>query len=272
MKMKLEKLGNLTKNLDNKRKPLNAQQREKIRGSSSYPYIGANKIMDYVDDYIFDEKILCLAEDGGTWGFNQQCSVIYNGKTWVNNHTHVLVENGNANLEYLKYYLNYASLNKHITGTTRGKLTRRALNIIEIPLPSSLDKQIKIANLLTQIESLIAKREESIALLDELLRSSFLDMFGDPVLNGKGWEVKSLHRVCTKIIGGGTPSKLNPSFYTGNIPWVTAKDMKFEYIVDSIDHITEEAIVKSSANLIPINSLLMVTRSGKYLTKINHQK
>lgn len=71
-----------------------------------------------------------------------------------------------------------------------------------------------------------------------------------------------LSEVCRSIIGGGTPSKSNPVYFTGTIPWVSPKDMKYSIISDSTDHITEEAIAKSTTNLIPSNSVLMVIRSG----------
>lgn len=192
--MKFEKLGNITSNLDGKRIPLNSQQRAEKSIEKLYPYIGANNIMDYIDEYIFDEKILCLAEDGGSWGAKQICANIYNEKCWVNNHAHVLKENGKANLEYLRYFLNEADLNKHITGTTRGKLTKSALNSIEVPLPP-LETQLHIANILTKAESLIAQRKESIRLLDEYLKSVFLEMFGDPVRNEKGWETRTIEEL-----------------------------------------------------------------------------
>jgi type I restriction enzyme S subunit len=87
-------------------------------------------------------------------------------------------------------------------------------------------------------------------------------MFGDPVKNEKGWEVKELHFVCKHIFGGGTPSKSKPEYYIGNIPWVTPKDMKSDIISDAIDHINEEAVINSSTKLVPQNSVLMVIRSG----------
>ena len=84
------KFKNITINLDNKIKPLNSSDRAKISIKKLYPYCGANNIMDYVDEYLFDEEILCIAEDGGKWGQNEGCSYIMNEKCWVNNHAHVI--------------------------------------------------------------------------------------------------------------------------------------------------------------------------------------
>ncbi|MGV8907282.1 MAG: restriction endonuclease subunit S [Acetobacterium sp.] len=80
--------------------------------------------------------------------------------------------------------------------------------------------------------------------------------------NEKGWENETIDGVCSKIMGGGTPSKGHIEYYVGDIPWVTPKDMKNIVIKDSIDHINENAIINSSAKLIPMHSILMVIRSG----------
>src|SRR5690606_1424810 len=137
-----------------------------------------------------------------------------------------------------------------------------ALKELEIPLPP-LHIQEKIAEILDKADELRRKDQELQNKYDQLAQAIFIDMFGDPVKNEKGWEVKKLEEVCSKILGGGTPSKSNNSFYeNGTIPWVTPKDMKREIINNSIDKITEEAISKSSVKIIPKNSLLMVIRSG----------
>ncbi len=77
-----------------------------------------------------------------------------------------------------------------------------------------------------------------------------------------GWQTKPITVVCHKIFGGGTPSKSHPEYFMGSIPWVSPKDMKTTIICDSIDHITEDAIARSTTNLVPANSVLMVIRSG----------
>ncbi|MGU9947264.1 restriction endonuclease subunit S, partial [Lactobacillus delbrueckii subsp. bulgaricus] len=90
----------------------------------------------------------------------------------------------------------------------------------------------------------------------------FVEMFGDPIKNPRRWKELKLKEGCESILGGGTPSKSHPEYFVGKIPWVTPKDMKKKIIRDSSDHITEEAIEKSSTKLIPTGSVLMVIRSG----------
>lgn len=195
------KLGDVTNNLDNMRIPLNEMQRKEKESQELYPYIGANNVLGYIDEYIFDEKILCIAEDGGSWGKNQKCCFIVNEKCWVNNHAHVITAKNVVSLEYLMNYLNYADLDKYITGTTRGKLTKTALNSIRIPLPP-LPIQQKIAAILDQADALRKKDQQLLAKYDELLQAVFYDMFGDPVRNEKGWEKLNGNEYAEKISVG----------------------------------------------------------------------
>lgn len=199
------RIDEITVNLDNLRKPLNNSERNKISKKKLYPYYGANNLMDYVDEYIFDEEILCVAEDGGSWGYKEKCSYIVNEKCWVNNHAHVLKAKDNLNLKYLNYYLDYNDFNSKITGTTRGKLTKSALNSIEVLLPN-LTQQNKIVNLLDKSQELIDKRKAQIEYLDELVKSKFIEMFGDPALNPKGWEKGKIADIVIKT-QYGTGSK-----------------------------------------------------------------
>ena len=87
-------------------------------------------------------------------------------------------------------------------------------------------------------------------------------MFGDPLSENSYYKKISILDACDNITGGGTPSKKHPEYYEGNIPWVSPKDMNTSIIEDSQDHITEEAITKSTTKLIPEQSVLMVIRSG----------
>jgi type I restriction enzyme S subunit len=186
MSWELKSLKEVAINLDNKRKPLNENERNLISNKGLYPYIGANNIMGYVDEYLFDNEILCVAEDGGSWGQNEKCASYLNEKCWVNNHAHVLGFNGKAHLKYLMYFLNKEDLNKYITGSTRGKLTKSALESIQIPLPS-LPTQKRIAEILDAADALRRKDQELLRKYDELAQAIFIDMFGDPVKNEKGW-------------------------------------------------------------------------------------
>lgn len=243
--MKKYRIDEITENLDNLRKPLNSIQRSIISKKKLYPYYGANNLMDYVDEYIFDEEILCVAEDGGSWGYTEKCTYIVNEKCWVNNHAHVLRAKDNLNIAYLSYYLNYNDLNSYITGTTRGKLTKSALNNIEVLLPK-LEKQNRIVEILDKAQNLIDKRKEQIETLDELVKSQFIEMFGDPITNPKGWNKAKLGDICT-ISRGGSPRPID-KFLGGPIPWIKIGDATKGddiYLYKTKEGIIEEGVKKS---------------------------
>lgn len=168
--------------------------------------------------------------------------------------------------QYAFYYFDSDDFKRQILRITKNSVnqasfTVTALKELNIPLPS-LDEQRKIAAVLDKISDLTVKRRRQLDKLDELVKSRFVEMFGDPLLNTKGWAQVAINDVCAYILGGGTPSKSNPEYFTGTIPWVSPKDMKTSIIDDSIDHITEDAIANSATNLVPQNSILMVVRSG----------
>ena len=127
---------------------------------------------------------------------------------------------------------------------------------------AALDEQAQIVKRLDFVMELIAKHRKQLEFLDVLVKSRFIELFGDPLSNDKGWQKVVITGVCHAILGGGTPSKSHPEYFAGSIPWVSPKDMKSSVINDSIDHITEEAIAHSTTNLVPANSVLMVIRSG----------
>ncbi len=225
--MKLVEIKDITNNLDNKRVPLNSSQRAKKESNPLYPYIGANNIMGYIDEYIFDEKILCVAEDGGSWGYRKTCAKIYNEKVWVNNHAHVLTAKENLILEYLMYYLNYADLSLHINGATRGKLTKTSLNNLKIPLPP-LAQQKKIAAILDAADAYRQKTKALVAKYDELSQSLFLEMFGDPVRNPMGWEVSTIRNIITEA-KYGTSAK---AYEKGKYPYLRMNNITYKGYMD----------------------------------------
>ena len=99
--------------------------------------------------------------------------------------------------------------------------------------------------------------------LDELIKSRFVEMFGDAIQNEKNWETDTVDNLCKDICGGGTPSKAHPEYYEGgNIPWVSSKDMKTDILIDSQIKINQLGVDNSTAKIVPANSVIMVIRSG----------
>ena len=190
-KWELVSVSEVTNILDNKRVPITASERR----SGKYPYYGANGVQDYIDNFIFDDELVLLAEDGGNFGSaTRPIAYRVSGKCWVNNHAHVLKPKENLDVDYLCYSIMFYDVLPLISGTTRAKLNKSALSKMLIPLPP-LDIQKRIAAALDTANALIEKRKEQIEKLDLLIKSQFIEMFGDPVTNPKGWEKKHLEEI-----------------------------------------------------------------------------
>ncbi|MBG0746314.1 MAG: restriction endonuclease subunit S [Planktothrix agardhii KL2] len=101
-------------------------------------------------------------------------------------------------------------------GVTQKNLSTTFVRNLEIPLPP-IASQRRIADILDKADEIIRKRKEAIALTEQLLKSTFLDMFGDPVINPKGWEVKKLEEVCYKVTDGTHQS---PEWSISGIPFL----------------------------------------------------
>ena len=166
---------------------------------------------------------------------------------------------------FLYYYLSskptYEKFKMMAVGGVVNNLNSEMVRKVDIPIPHK-NEQNQIADLFDKINIVINKRKQQLSNLDDLIKARFVEVFGDPIGNTKGWRKSSLSDVCKKIYGGGTPSKSHSEYYEGTIPWVSPKDMKSNVIADSIDHITEEAISNSTTNLVPEGAVLMVIRSG----------
>jgi type I restriction enzyme M protein len=147
---KIVELGECVDVLDSRRKPIT----KKDRKPGPYPYYGATGIIDYVQDFIFDEEILLLGEDGAKWEAGEKSSFIVDGKSWVNNHAHVIKPKESLNIVYLKEVLNYLDLSKYITGVTVPKLNQKNMLSIKIPLPP-LEKQQEIVDEIEQYQKVI---------------------------------------------------------------------------------------------------------------------
>jgi type I restriction enzyme, S subunit len=168
-----EKLGNICDVLDRLRKPIT--KRDRVSGR--IPYYGATGIVDYIADYIFDERLVLVGEDGAKWDAGERTAFIINGKTWVNNHAHVLRPHADKVLhEWLAYYLTGIDVSAWVTGLTVPKLNQAQLRSIPIPLPP-----------LSEQQRIVDKLDAAFAEIDAALDAQFSKikklekLFGDTV-------------------------------------------------------------------------------------------
>lgn len=250
-------LGELCDVLDSRRKPIT----KKDRVAGVYPYYGATGILDYVSGWIFDEELVLLGEDGAKWTSGEQSAFKINGKTWVNNHAHVLrPKRDRISDTYLIYNLNFQNLMSYITGTTVPKLNQEKMRSITIPLPPLPEQERIVAKLdkaFEAIDKVKANAEQNLTNTKELFESYLNNIFS----NINASFNKKLSDV-TKIVGGGTPSKSTPTYYQGNIPWATVRDMNEDDLSKTEFSITNEAVKSSATNIIPANNVIIATRVG----------
>ena len=134
-----KRLGEVCEILDSQRIPIT----KKDRKPGKIPYYGATKQVDSVSDYIFDERLLLLGEDGADWSAGANSAYIIEGKSWVNNHAHVLRPiAGVVNDVWLMFYLNATDLTKWVSGTTVPKLNQKNMCEIPVPIPPINEQEI----------------------------------------------------------------------------------------------------------------------------------
>ncbi|MGU5717728.1 restriction endonuclease subunit S [Aeromonas taiwanensis] len=262
--------------LDGQRRPIKSGDRAKIAGI--YPYYGASGIVDYVNDYIFDEQLILLGEDGeNILSRNVPLAFKVSGKIWVNNHAHVLKPKEDFHIGYLTELLesiDYSLLN---SGTAQPKLNKQTCQKIKVIKPRHKE-QTAIANVLSDsdalidaLEQLIAKKQaiKSATMQQLLTGRTRLPQFAlreDGTPKGtkpselgeipEDWEVGAIGDSC-RTYSGGTPSTSNKNFYGGGIKWITSSDLNQGVIHDVAGRITDAGLNGSSAKLVEAHTLLI---------------
>lgn len=173
---------------------------------------------------------------------------------------HAAVFKHNLNPKYIVYYLKsqsfYIEKSKYARGFKVMEIKPTDIAKIPIPLPPK-STQLAIVSELDKINELIRLKKEQLKDIDNLAQSLFYEMFGDPVENEKGWEVKKLGEICC-IGTGSTPNRKNKEFYeNGTYPWVKSTEVCNLPIYSVEEYITEEALKNSNCTLYPKNTILM---------------
>ena len=247
--------------LDSMRIPITAIDRKE----GEYPYYGANGIQDYVADYIFDDELVLLAEDGGNFGSKER-PIAYrvSGKCWVNNHAHVLKPKVGLDVDYLCYSLMFYKVDGMVNGATRQKLTQAAMRKMQIPL-RCMEEQKHIVDELNRIIKIKEQRQQELQLLDDLIKARFVEMFGNPVANDRGWNTLPLENACKSIVDcpHSTPSYTNED--TDFMCIRTSIVKKNKILWDDIEYIPEDEFVKRIQRKKPEVGDIVYTREGAIL-------
>jgi len=208
----LNQLIDVCENLDSKRIPIT--QNKRIAGE--IPYYGASGVVDYVQDYLFDEELLLVSEDGANLlARTYPIAFSIKGKTWVNNHAHVLRFEQITTQRFVEYYLNSIKLDDYVSGMAQPKLNQKSLNSIRIPIPP-LPEQKQIIAILDQafaaIDQAKANIEKNIQNAKELFQSKLNEIFSQ---KGEGWEEIKFGELIKLRSGDGLTAK---NMITGEYP------------------------------------------------------
>jgi type I restriction enzyme S subunit len=200
----------VTDSLDKIRVPLSSEERGSRKGE--YPYYGASGIIDYVDDYLFDEETILFGEDGANLiARSSPLAFLAKGKYWVNNHAHILRTKDGVNNFWVMSFENI-DVRTVVSGSAQPKLTAEALGDLELVYPPTISEREQIANFLdhetAKIDTLIEKQQQLIKLLKEkrqavishavtkglnpnvLMRDSGVEWLGEVPVH---WEVRRIN-------------------------------------------------------------------------------
>lgn len=244
-------LENCCEILDSMRVPITATDR--VEGP--YPYYGANGIQDYVAEYLFDDELVLLAEDGGNFGSKDR-PIAYrvSGKCWVNNHAHVLKPKNGLDVDYLCYSLMFYDVGGMVNGATRQKLTQAAMRQMKIP-KRSMEEQKYIVNLLGKLAAIKEKRQREIDALDELIKARFVELFD----NGNYPKIR-LGDACKKITDG---THKTPNYIDEGITFISAKNIvNGELDFSDVKHISEEEYQEIQKRCQTEKNDILLSKSG----------
>ena len=170
---------------------------------------------------------------------------------------YIIPDERRVNRQYLFYALRVQVpfwLSKRVGGG-QPNISQGIIKQTKIPLPP-LPEQRRIADILDKADAIRRKRQEAIKELESLCVATYFDWFGNPASSQNSITLGE----CVTFVSGGTPSKQNSSYWDGEFPWVSPKDMKVDYIIDSADHITDLVFKETSLKKIPAQSILIVIR------------
>ena len=174
MGWKTKRFDSLCENLDSRRKPITASERE----AGIYPYYGASGIVDYVADYLFDEDILLVSEDGANLLMRSTpIAFSVSGKVWVNNHAHVVRFEKMSMQKYIEVFFSMIDISEYITGSAQPKLNQAKLNAMMFPVPDD-DRLEAFLSFIEQTDKSKLAVQQSIDQLETLKKSLMQKYFG----------------------------------------------------------------------------------------------
>ena len=247
---------------------------EHLNGQGSFNFLSIKYIpfdyFNYLKKGVIENNDILIVKDGATTG---KVSIVRNDFPFknaaINEHLFLVRTNQRILVPLFAFYFLYSSIgNSQILsdfrGSAQGGISREFIKKVSIPLPP-LEIQKQIAEILEKADKAKRKRKEANKLTDEFLQSVFVEMFGDPVKNPKGWETKQIIEI-SKVGTGGTPSREKPEYFTGDIPWVKTTEVTNDRIYDTEEKITNKALSDSNCVIFPTGTIV-IALYGQGLTR-----
>ena len=223
-----------------------------------YPlYRCSNKIDTYYDEYIIDIEAIIIGTGGNP-------SIHYNtGKCAYTTQCLAITSKGTLKNKYIYYYLlsQLDRIQNMFRGMTIKQLDKKEFFKLEIPM-IKVEIQDKIIENLDIIANNIQSKKEQLKKLEQLIKSQFVEMFGNPIINDKKFEFKQIGEV-TKIVTGTTPDTKDVENWNGGINWITPAEIKEDtlYIYETERKITEKGQKSKSLTLMPKGTVIFSTRA-----------
>ncbi|HAK6768419.1 TPA: restriction endonuclease subunit S [Salmonella enterica] len=266
-------LENIVEILDSMRIPVNNKERQKrIEGKDSnklYPYYGATGEVGKIDDFIFDEELIALGEDGVPFfdGQKSKAYMLY-GKTWVNNHAHVLKAiQGLSHNKFLCYFLNQFDYHDYVNGGTRLKLTQANMRKILVHFAPFSEQKIiaeKLDTLLAQVDSTKARLEQIPQILKRFRQAVLTSVVCGKLSKNTGqWKTYLLKSICISISDGDHQAP--PKSETG-IPFLVISDVnKGQIDFENVSRWVPESYYESLKEIRkPCQNDILYTVTGSY--------
>jgi type I restriction enzyme S subunit len=229
--------------LDNVRVPIKESQRLRMQGD--IPYCGANGVLGFVDDYVIDDDIILMAEDGGYFDEYETRPIAYRmkGKCWVNNHAHILKAKPGFDQGFLYFSLVHKNIMPFLASGTRAKLNKSEMEKILVPAPPSEAEQCAIASALSDVDGLLGGLDRLIAKKRDLKQAAMQQLLTGqtrlPGFHGE-WELKPIGTITarlpktTRLSSDGKPEGRFPFFTNSTQPvdkYLDEKDFDQEVII-----------------------------------------
>lgn len=249
MEFKEYRFDEVTINFDKKRIPISGAQRKKRQGK--YRYYGAQGIIDYIDDFIFDGTYLLIAEDGENLkSQKQKIAQVVDGQFWVNNHAHIVQGNELCDTRYLCYLLNSMDLSGYVTGSAQPKLSQANLNSLILHLPS-ISEQRTIVEYLYMFDKKISVNQQINDNLQQqaaaLFESWFVNLDPWNGVQPSDWENAPLGSF-VEIKRGGSPRPIQDYLSDSGLRWLKISDvtsLNSPFVLEIKEHIKEDGLRKT---------------------------